>query len=707
MARITIQENGLFLVFEINKQKAVKFLHFSSLPFRESLIKEDEKRGFRLVEVQMSGLNRPEERHGTKYIVTAPGYRLTYKSHADIRNKYGRKLEIVTKDTDIGIEVISHFQFFDNIPVTRCWTDVRNMGTETQTLEAVSSFVLNGIAAGGFLPRDERMRVHIPHNSWQRELLWQSYSFEQLGIAQSQNYKAQRSSKSIGVANVGNWSTKEYLPMGVLENTEQGNTLFWQIEHNGSWHWEISDQTNHFYLLLSGPTETESHWFKTLRPGDMFTSVPVCVGATVGFTASIGELTRYRRVIRRANEDNKQLPVIFNDYMNGLFGDPTTSKELPLIDAAAEVGCEYYCIDAGWYADGYWWDNVGEWMPSKVRFPGGLKEVLDYIRSKNMIPGLWLEIEVMGINSPKLSDTDDSWFFTRHGKRVYDRGRFQLDFRSPEVTAFATSVIDRLVNEYGVGYIKMDYNIEPGIGTEQNADSVGEGLLQHERAYLRWLDSIFENYPDLVIENCSSGGLRMDYALLTRHSIQSTSDQEEYPFYATIAANAPTGVTPEQAAVWSYPIVTGDKEEVVFNMVNAMLLRVHQSGHLARISPQSRDLVKEGIAYYKNIRHMIKNALPFWPLGLSRFSDPWVSLGLLEVDTVLLAVWRRDSETDSCVLPIPALKGKTDVAVRCAYPSYEECAWQWNARRGTLSVQLPKRHTARLFEVVAGQSSSI
>ena len=43
-------------------------------------------------------------------------------------------------------------------------------------------------------------------------------------------------------------------------------------------------------------------------------------------------------------------PVIFNDYMNCLFGDPTTDKLIPLIDAAAEAGCEYYCIDCGWYS---------------------------------------------------------------------------------------------------------------------------------------------------------------------------------------------------------------------------------------------------------------------------------------------------------------------------------------------------------------------
>ena len=139
----------------------------------------------------------------------------------------------------------------------------------------------------------------------------------------------------------------------------------------------------------------------------------------------------------------------------------------------------------------------------------------------------------------------------------------------------------------------MLFRSEPGIGTENLADSFGDGLLQHERAYLDWLDKVFERYPDLVIENCSSGGLRMDYALLSRCSIQSTSDQEDYHSYAMIAANAPTAVTPEQAAVWSYPLKDAGREECIFNMVNAMMLRIHQSGHLAEISPEGYALVKE------------------------------------------------------------------------------------------------------------------
>ncbi len=700
MRRVEISENNLNMVLEVTDENEVKLLHFSALPFLdETIISASKKEPFRLVEVLVSGIDRPGERHGTKYSCTAPGYRLKYLDMKDYRNDSGRKLEIRTADEQTGLLVCSHIQFYNGISMIRSWTELENTGTQELGIEYVSSFALTGIEKEGLMDSDEKLEVLIPHNAWQKELIWNRYSLEDLGMSISQPHETRRSSQTVSIGNTGNWSTKNYLPMGCLKNNETQSMLFWQIEHNGSWYWEISDQDGHLYLQLSGPTEHQSHWWKALKPGDVFTSVPVSVGSVFGdIDEAGGELTKYRRAIRRKNQDNERLPVIFNDYMNCLWGDPTTGKEIPLIEKACEAGCEYFCIDCGWYSDGYWWDGVGEWQPSGKRFPGGLKEVMDYIRLKGMVPGVWLEIEVMGINCPKAVRVPDDWYFMRHGKKVYDRSRYQLDFRNPEVIEHATEVIDRLVNEYGVGYIKMDYNIEPGIGTEVRSDSFGDGLLGHNRAYLKWLDGIFEKYPQLVIENCSSGGLRMDYAMLSRYSIQSTSDQEDYVRYATIAANSPMALTPEQAAVWSYPLTEGDAEEVIYNMVNALLLRIHQSGHLVNLTEERSKLVKEAILYYKTIRGDIRRALPFWPLGLSGYRDPWVSLGLRTEERDYIAVWRRESQGSRVTIPVKHRRGQ-QMRVKCGYPQERPCRYQWNAEAGELTVELPMRVSARLFQL--------
>lgn len=106
--------------------------------------------------------------------------------------------------------------------------------------------------------------------------------------------------------------------------------------------------------------------------------------------------------------------------------------------------------------------------------------------------------------------------------------------------------------------------------------------------------------------------------MLKRYSIQSTSDQEDYRNYATISANAAAGLTPEQAAVWSYPLKNGDEEETIYNMVNVMLVRIHQSGHIPELSDSRRALVKEGLDYYREIRQDIKKRCLSGQWGLQK-----------------------------------------------------------------------------------------
>lgn len=721
MKKIKIEENGIYMVFAVLDDRTLRLLHFSALPLQEKdIVPEVVAEGFTFAGISLAGFDRPYERHGNKYIVTAPGYRMKYLGHTDTVNFHGRLVVFQLRDEETGVEVFAHLQFYNGLSIMRCWNQVENRGQDEQTLEYIANFHYHGLEKEGTMRQDEKLRLWIPHNSWQRELNWKIYSLRDLGLDLTQKKEIQRSSSMIRITNTGNWSTKEYLPMAYLENTEAGTGLFWQIEHNGSWHWEIGDQNGHLYLALGGPNELYSHWSKRLKPGETFTTVPAAIGVTgEGFQGAMEVLTRYRRVIRRPNADNIKLPVIFNDYMNCLWGKPTAEKEIPMIDAAAGAGCEYYCIDAGWYADGEWWDSVGEWQVSRKRFPNGLKVITDYIRSKGMIPGVWLEPEVMGIHCRLAAEAAEDWFFVRHGKRVYDRSRFQLDYRNEEVRNYMNSVVDRLVNEYGVGYIKMDYNIEPGIGTEIAADSFGEGLLEHERAYLKWLDELFERFPDLIIENCASGGLRMDYALLSRLSIQSTSDTDDYMNYPIIAANAATGVTPEQAAVWSYPMnhdswVKEEElwEETVFNMVSCMLLRIHQSGHLAALDEGRARLVKEGIQVYKEIRGDIPHAVPFWPLGLAGYQDRWAAFGLRRETKLYLAVWKRRAEyaqerkdleiEDRKLFPLPKtgdhVKGSAPV-IRCIYPPEDDTDFYYNKEKNAIVISTHKPFMARLFMI--------
>lgn len=688
-----IKENEIELVLKEAEEGALYLLHCQRTPFHPEDIRENQQEWHRLVQVQLAGENQ-DDHHGSKYTGTLPGGRLIFEEKRDERNTLGRKLAFIQKDTVTGLYVTSHIQFIRDTNVIETWTEVENRGAVAQGLTYVSSFALTGLTKSAASSWDKAARLKIPHNTWYGEFQWKDYTLPELGLYKVFHY----STKRIGFSATGTWNSHEYLPMGYVECEETGEGWFFTIIHNGSWHWEVSDSKDALYLQLSGPTEAENHWFKELKPGESFESVHAAVAMTAkGFEDAVEEMTKYRRYVRRPNEDNEKLPIIFNDFMNCLGGDPKEEKEYPLIDAAAEIGCEYYTIDAGWYASGSWWSTVGEWEPNPQRFPGGLARVLAYIREKGMIPGLWLELEVMGIHCPIAAEKPDDWFFMRHGKRVIDHGRYQLDYRNLQVREFADEVIRRLVEDYGAGYIKMDYNINAGTGTETAADSAGDGLLLHNRAYLEWLDGVFSRYPQLIIENCGSGGMRINDALLCRHSIQSSSDQTEYTNYAAISAAAPAALTPEQNAVWSYPLFDADAEQTVFNMVNAMTMRIHQSGHLAKLGGENKALIKEALDYYKSYRHLIKESYPFWPLGLPAFDDQSFALGLQNENCAHLAVWRIETAEDSISLPLDKLKKEVE-SVEAVYPLTLSCHCRYHRERKVLIVKQPK-NSARLFKI--------
>jgi alpha-galactosidase len=695
---LTIKENGLVLVLDCNAAGTVLLEHFGTGPLNEAALPDnDEFRGaLALAHVHVTGQNNFGH-HGSKHTGSNPGGGAPhYVSHSNVINGKGRKLEIV-QESD-RLRITSHIQFFNGLPVVRCWTEVLNIREKPVGLEYVASFAVCGItkdrSAGHW---NDNVVVHIPHHSWKAEFQWRQYSLADLGLTDMS--EAAQSLKQVSFSNTGPCGAKNYLPMGILEFPDEQRHIFWQIETHGSWQWEVCDVGRQLYLQVSGPTERETQWWKNLQPGETFISVPALAGTLTGTPQeAFAVLNRYRRIIRRPNADNKKLPVVFNDYMNCLFGDPTTEKLIPLIDKAAAAGAEYFVIDAGWYDKGPWWNGVGAWMPALERFPGGIEEPLAYIRKKGMVPGLWLEIERMGENCPLAEQWPKECFFRRHGERLKEHHSYQLDFRHPVVRRHADEVIRRIVEDYGCGFIKMDFNFDIGAGTEVDADSYGDGLLQHQRVYKAWLAGIFERYPELVIENCSSGGLRMTYGLMDLHSTSSTTDNQNYLMNARISINSATAVCPEQAGVWAYPLMDATEESVIMNMISAMSWRIYLSGQMQTMDGVRLDLIKEAVAFYKTYREHIPQADPVWPLGLVRHDSDWGAFGLQWAGELLLSVWRLSGDSPVCSLPLKNLQGR-DVQAECVYPRARPVSHVWKKTAGVLEIEIPESGTARMFRL--------
>ena len=640
------------------------------------------------VEVQFAGDELPQ---GSRHVQLGGTAALRYRSHSLTDSS----LELVQHDPSRSIVVVTIWELFAGIAAIRSLTTVRNEGVVPATLEYVSSFAFNGFADFSEPHWADVTRVAVANNTFFGEFQWAEHRLPDVGIIDVgfSPLGVHSTKKRVAVTSIGSNPTAEYLPIGAFVDSKRGLAWAWQIEHNGSWHWELGDHLTGIYVTAAGPTDQEHQWRIILQPGDEFETVPVSVVAVVGDLVDLFvPLTQYRRAIRRPNADNLGLPVVFNDYMNSLMAEPTEAKLLPVIAAAARAGSEYFCVDAGWYSDEPgWWSTVGQWVESPARFPSGLRAVFDEIRAAGMIPGLWIEPEVVGVHSSVADELPDSAFFVRNGKRVNAAGRYQLDFRSPVVTERMDAVIHRLITDYGLGYLKFDYNINAGIGTDLFATSAGNGLLEHNRAFLAWIDVLFERYPGLVIEACASGGGRADCATLRRHSILSVSDQTDHLRSVAIVAAASTAITPEQAGMWVYPQPEFSADEFDLSIVNGMLGRPQLSGGIWKLSETQLDRLAGAVSVYKSYRADIPGSLPFWPLGLPRWNDDWVAHGLSAEQYRYISVWRRAGKA-STVLP-----GVEEGAIRVLFPSDGAATIRWVD--GVLRITLPNAPSAVLFRV--------
>ena len=694
MGNLKIEYGKLRFEFSITKDKKLSLLYVGPISRKKLKVSNKDIAPFyTFVEAHLSGGNIPEH-HGIKYIQTEYAYEAKYVRHETIENDKGLELIIVTSNG--VLEITSFIQIYKDVAAFSIYNQAKNISKSPISLEYLSSF--NLVRLGRI--NSEDLSLYQANSSWYIEAQWIKDSFLHLGLYNGNDFLALT---RYAINNIGSWSTKEHLPMVVVEDKRRKLDMLVQVESSSSWHIELGTTYNEIYLATSGPEFYDHGWKKILNPNDTFASVQTSVSFGSDFEESIQEITKVRRINRRFHQDNADLPVIFNDYMHALWDKQTTELILPLVDMASEIGCDEFCIDAGWFAEGTsWWNTLGRWKEEPKNFPnGGLKAVINYIKSKGMKAGIWIEIEAIGKDADIIKEMNDDWFFTINGKKTIEHNRYQLNFANEEVYQYALGVIDEIMSLYNIDYLKIDYNTDCGVGTDYHTDSVSDGLLNHARAYIKWLNEVMDKYPNLTIENCASGGCRMDSEILKVCPIQSTSDQANFRKYPYLSANVLTAVTPEQAAVWSYPVSDLEKtlptdEEVAMNMVNSMLGRIHLASFLNKLTNKQLDLVKEGIAYYRSIIELKKRSVPVYPKGTAKFFDKEVVGGIKDDERMIIAIWNTSGKARKIKVNLAKYQPKE---IKVAYPLSLETAYRYDKDKMVLELECGDPYMGRIFEI--------
>ena len=583
--------------------------------------------------------------------------------------------------------------------VTRQRTTVRNNGGEPVLLSGVSSALI----------RTERGDIFVDRNRWQAEGQWNRFTPEQCGLVPASCHPWER--ETFVIDSVGSWSTGVFYPLTMISDGK--HTYFMEIEgaHNWRFTHAVTRGNEESIWTLEGTAAHEENggWTYLLAPGESYTTEPAVYGRVDGgFEEAAQVLVRYKRETSLTRFDNGTVPVVFNDYMNCLWGVPSDKKLLPLIDAAAEAGCEYFCIDAGWHKNaGGRLGAAGDWIVANERFgEKGLQGIFDHMKEKGLVPGVWFEFDTVNPDAGCISELGEDCLLERYGKPI---PRYFFNFRNEKVRAFLLSRIDELYN-MGVRYIKNDYNQTTGIGCDNGGVSPAEGLILNHKAFSAFIDDAIEKHPGLVIENCGSGACRADHGTLKHFYLQSTSDQEYYYNYPSIITGSAPQYAPEKAGIWSYPYPVSydernddidvpafrerfaDGEETIFNMVNGLCGALYQSGRLDLMDEKNMALVKEGVSAFKRMRADMSCAVPMLPTGTALIGQKGIiSYGLLceGGKKAYLAVWRVGDDREEAEID---LKKYGFTKVSPWYPSSTDCTLDG----GILKVRLPKEYSARM-----------
>lgn len=518
----------------------------------------------------------------------------------------GEQLQVNTimMDED-GHRLIHHLVWLKNMPYVRISCTFENQSKTNCCLEMFESFSLGGLSPYMQGDGNGTLWLHRVRSVWSQEGRHEAIPVEDLQLEPAWDPHAVRCER---FGQAGSMPVNRFFPFAAIEDRK--NHVFWgaQIAHPASWQMEVYRKDNG--LALSGGLADRElgHWMKNVEPGKNFTTPEAIVSTahTDSFDIFTGRLTTAGLVegFLKAPESEQDLPIVFNEYCT-TWGNPSHENICEIVDAIKGKGFKYFVIDCGWYKEnGIPWDiGMGDYEVSKELFPGGMEKTVQVIKDAGMVPGIWFEIENVGSASRAYHLTEhllhkDHAVLTTYFRRFWD-------MQDTWVDEYLTDKVIGTLKKYGFGYMKIDYNETIGIGCD-GAESPGEGLRKNMEASVSFFEKIKEEVPGIVLENCASGGHRLEPKLMSVMSMASFSDAHECEEIPIIAANLHRVIHPAQSQIWAVIRQDDSLKRIAYSISNTFLGRMCISGDVTQLAPEKWNLIEQGISFYGKIKDIIK-----------------------------------------------------------------------------------------------------
>ena len=231
---------------------------------------------------------------------------------------------------------------------------------------------------------------------------------------------------------------------------------------------------------------------------------------------------RWARTEGMLHRGMKTGDILLNSW-EGIYFDITEQKIIDMMDDIANFGGELFVMDDGWFGNKYQRNDdsstLGDWVTDLKKLPGGINALTDAAKQRHIKFGIWIEPEAVNTKS-ELFEKHPEWALQTKGRELkLGRGGTQLvlDMTNPKVQDFAFQIVDDLLTKYPeISYLKWDANASiQNYGSLYLPKNKQNNLyIDYHLGLLKVLERIRQKYPDVVIQDCASGGGRANYGLL-------------------------------------------------------------------------------------------------------------------------------------------------------------------------------------------------
>ena len=408
------------------------------------------------------------------------------------------------QDKLMPVTVKLFYKAYKNVDVIETWTEISHQEKKAVTLKRFDS--------GHLTLRQGDVWVTHLHGNWAAEA---DITQEPLTLGM----KTIRNSD--GTRNSHLDAPELMLSLDGRPQELTGRTIGLALCWSGNFELRMNTVSHREHHVYAGIDPTASEYI--LEPKEVFETPRLAMAYSTEGMSGVSRIfhnwARKEGMFHRAMRTGD---ILLNSW-EGIYLNITEEKIIKMMDDIAAFGGELFVMDDGWFGDKYPRkvddSSLGDWVVDKKKLPNGIKALTDAARQRKIKFGIWIEPEMTNTVS-ELFDQHPDWVLQRPGRDLRKgRGGTQvvLDMTNPKVQDFVFGVVDNLMTQYPeIAYIKWDANCPiSNYGSTYLPKAKQSNIyVDYHLGLIKTLKRIREKYPDLVIQDCASGGGRANYGLL-------------------------------------------------------------------------------------------------------------------------------------------------------------------------------------------------